>query len=139
MADGNLCNFNLARPETRPGILTNCGTMCGGIQGGVAGFGETLEAFAAYVQDNFGSSKSAIKYKCFKQTRSVWNYHLNCIVQSNKYIFLDNHGAPPESRDECGERINTLFKNIQKFEEITGSIQTIPDTLPFFAEPNRSK
>ena len=81
LADGNLCNFQQSRPETRPGILTNCGTICGGVQGRQGqpegfnktplGFAETLNAFAAYTQDNFGTSKSTIKYYRCKQTRLV--------------------------------------------------------------------
>lgn len=53
-------------------------------------------------------------------------------------IFLDNHASPAEDRDECGERINALFKNIEKFEEITGPIGFIPIS-PFYPEENLNR
>ena len=52
-----------------------------------------------------------------------------------KKIFQDNHAGPAVERDECGERLNALFKNIQKFEEITGNIGFLP-AAPWFVEEN---
>ena len=48
----------------------------------------------------------------------------------------DNHAGPAAERDECGERINALFKNIEKFEDITGEIDFIPRLFPFYSEEN---
>ena len=44
--------------------------------------------------------------------------------------------APAKDRDECGKRINTLLKNIQKFEIITGTIAFIPSSDSPFPEDN---
>ena len=48
----------------------------------------------------------------------------------------DNHAGPAAERDECGERINALFKNIEKFEDITGPIDFIPSSFTFYPEEN---
>ena len=39
------------------------------------------------------------------------------VLKSNRKLkhFLDNYEAPAVDRDECGERLNALFKNIEKF------------------------
>lgn len=108
LADNNKCNF---AGNMGPGILANCGTICMGIKGHgqpegfnktPVGFQATMNAFAQYVADNFGSN---------------------------------THREPAANRDECGEKLNALFKNISKFEEITGNIDFIPIN-PFFFEDN---
>ena len=63
LADGDQCNSRM----TTPGQLGNCGTICMGIQGNgkpqgfnktPAGLNPTLDTFAGYIVDNFGTSKS---------------------------------------------------------------------------------
>ena len=144
LADNNRCNF-AARTS---GILNNCGTICLGIKGHnkpegfnktPEGFRETLSVFAQYVADNFGSSKFdchdvTFHYSWLRthELRSPISDH----AKKNLKNISDNHAGPAAVRDECGERINALFKNIQKFEDITGPIDFIPSSFTFYPEEN---
>ena len=59
MAYGEECNGPVSGwggPEG-PGTVTNNGTMCGFISDGVGGFAGTMNTFAQYVVDNFGTCK----------------------------------------------------------------------------------
>ena len=89
MADGEECNGPVG-PEgpgsgwggpEGPGTVTNCGTMCGFISDGVGGFAGTMNTFAQYVGDNFGTCKlSATIVSCITYTITYIKYFINIII-----------------------------------------------------------